>query len=211
VASRKEYVSLVVVAAILAAALFLVHTYAEDIRQFIEDHPVSGVIVYLLLNIADAVVAPGATLPLIPVVANAWGHIPASLATTAGWTMGSLVAFFIARRWGAPLVRKLTSIERVKRLKRFIPKHLFWSVVLLRAVMPMDVISYALGLFTDMKWSEYAAATALGLAPSAFLLVYLGRTPRAYTMMMVIIVAAVVASLVYSATLSPTRRRRARA
>ena len=57
--------------------------------------------------------------------------------TTAGWTTGSLVAFLIARRWGYPLVRKLTSIERVKRMKRYIPEDLFWSVVFLRLMMPM--------------------------------------------------------------------------
>ena len=100
--------------------------------------------------------------------------------TTAGWTTGSLVAFLIARRWGYPLVRKLTSIERVKRMKRYIPEDLFWSVVFLRLMMPMDVLSYALGLFTDMKWHRYAVATALGVAPAAFVLAYLGRLTHIY-------------------------------
>src|SRR5213078_3231168 len=118
-----------------------------------------GGFVYFALNVLDAVLAPGLTLPLIPVAARAWGHIPAALVTIAGWTTGSLVAFLIARRWGYPIVRKITSIERVKRLKRYIPENLFWSVVVLRAVMPMDVLSYVLGLFTDMSWPSYIAAT----------------------------------------------------
>jgi len=52
--------------------------------------------------------------------------------------------------------------------------------VLLRMVMPMDVISYVLGLFTDMKWSRYVVATALGVAPSAFVLAFLGKLTHAY-------------------------------
>src|SRR5438045_633263 len=106
---------------------------------------------------SSVVDAPGATLPLIPGAAHTWGRFWAALLTTAGWTTGSLIAFLIARRWGAPVVRRLTSMERVKRLKAYIPDNLFWSIVVLRTVLPMDVISYVLGLFTDMSWASYAA------------------------------------------------------
>jgi uncharacterized membrane protein YdjX (TVP38/TMEM64 family) len=183
----------------VAGAVWVVHANAGRIHAFIDTHTVAGVIVYLALDIADALVVPGATLPLIPVVARTWGRIPAALATMAGWTAGSLLAFLIARRWGAPVVRKLAPMERVKRLRNCIPKNLFWSIVLLRTFLPMDVISYVLGLFSDMSWPAYATATALGLAPSAFLLVYLGRTPHAFSIIAVIVTAGVVGSLIYSA------------
>jgi uncharacterized membrane protein YdjX (TVP38/TMEM64 family) len=197
-AKRREWISLGIVAAVLLAAVWLVHQHADDIRGFIDRHPVQGVILYLVLNIIDAVAAPGATLPLIPVAAHTWGRFGAALLTTAGWTTGSLIAFSIARRWGAPVVRKLTSMERVKRLKRYIPENLFWSVVVIRTVLPMDVISYVLGLFTDMSWSSYSAATALGLTPSAFLLAYLGKTPHAYMMVVIVIACGILAAIIAS-------------
>lgn len=183
----------------MGGAVWLVHANASRIHTFIDTHTVAGVLVYLALNIADALVIPGATLPLIPVVAKTWGRLPAALATMAGWTAGSLLAFLVARRWGVPVVRKLTPMERVRRLRKYIPKNLFWSIVLLRTFLPMDVISYVLGLFSDMTWPAYAAATALGLAPSAFLLVYLGRTPHAFIIIAFIVAAGVVGSLIYSA------------
>jgi uncharacterized membrane protein YdjX (TVP38/TMEM64 family) len=195
-AKRREWISLGIVAAVLLAAVWLVHQHADDISSFIDQHPVQGVILYLVLNVIDAVAAPGATLPLIPVAAHTWGRFGAALLTTAGWTTGSLIAFLIARRWGAPIVRKLTSMGRVKRLKAHIPNNLFWGVVVLRTVLPMDVISYVLGLFTDMSWSSYAAATALGLTPSAFLLAYLGKTPHAYTMIAIVIGCGVIAAII---------------
>ena len=160
---------------------------------------------YILLNILDAVLAPGATLPLIPVAAHVWGPILAALATTAGWTAGSLIAFLIARRWGAPLVRKLTSLQRVQRMRRYIPEDLFWSIVLVRLVLPMDVISYVLGLFTDIGWSKYAAATAIGLTPSAFVLAYVGKLPNAYE-----IIAFGVGGMLLVASLLVARRKRTR-
>jgi uncharacterized membrane protein YdjX (TVP38/TMEM64 family) len=201
---RREWISLGTVAAMLVAAVWFVHQYGAQIRSFIDQHPVSGVVLYLVLNIIDAIAAPGATLPLIPVAAHTWGHVGAALLTIAGWTAGSLIAFVIARRWGAPVVRKLTSIERVKQLRRYIPDNLFGSVVVLRMVLPMDVISYVLGLFTNMSWSSYVAATALGVTPSAFLLAYLGKTPHAYTILTIVIGCGALVAIYVS-----TRRRSA--
>jgi uncharacterized membrane protein YdjX (TVP38/TMEM64 family) len=196
--ARREYVSLAVVAGILVFAVWLVRSHADSITHFIDHHTFQGVAVYLVLNVIDAVIAPGATLPLIPIVARTWGHVPAALVTTLGWTMGSLVAFYIARRWGSPIVRKLTSMERVNRLRRYVPKHPFWTVVVLRLMMPMDVISYVLGLFTNMSWASYGLATGLGLTPSAFVLAYIGRMPRAYDFITLGIGAAVVVWIILS-------------
>ncbi len=192
------------VAAVLVGAVFTVRRFAEPIRGFIDEQAFRGLFLYIALNIVDAVVAPGLTLPLIPIAVRAWGRVPAALATTAGWTAGSLIAFLIARRWGYPVVRKITSIERVRAMRRYIPEDLFWSVVLVRLVLPMDVISYVLGLFTDIGWPEYAAATALGLTPSAFLLAYFGKLPNAYE----IIAFGVGAMAVVAGILISRRRKR---
>jgi len=201
----REYVSIAIVAAGLLTAVFLVRWFATPIRTFIDDHTFWGLGLYIGLNIVDAVAAPGATLPLIPVAVRVWGRVPAAAATTAGWTAGSLVAFAIARRWGAPIVRKLTSLERLRAMRRFIPEDLFWSIVLVRLVLPMDVISYGLGLFTDISWASYAVATALGLTPSAFLLAYFGKLPNGYE-----IIAFAVATMAVIAALFIARSRRPR-
>ena len=133
------------------AVVFIVRTFAEPIRKFIDEHTVWGLCLYVSLNIVDAVAAQGATLSLIPVAARVLGPVAAALATTAGWTAG-----------------------------RFIPEDLFWSIVFVRLVLPMDVISYVLGLFTDIRWATYVGATALGLTPSAVLLAYVGKLPNGY-------------------------------
>jgi len=199
VAVVREYGTLAIIAVVLMASVLVVRAHDTELTRFVDQRPIVGGSIYLLLNVLDAVLAPGVTLPLIPVAARAWGPIPAAILTTAGWTAGSLAAFLIARRWGYPLVRKLTSIERVKQLKRYIPEDLFWSVVLLRMVMPMDVISYVLGLFTDMKSSRYVVATALGVAPSAFVLAFLGKLTHAYELITFGIGAAAIAWIVMSA------------
>jgi uncharacterized membrane protein YdjX (TVP38/TMEM64 family) len=205
-AIKREHVSLAIVGLVLIAAILLVRAYADSIKVFIDQHTFWGVFLYILLNIADAVVAPGATLPLIPIAVRVWGRVVAALLTTVGWTTGSLIAFLIARRWGAPIVKKLTSMERLRRMKHYIPKDLFWSITLLRLVMPMDVISYALGLFTDISWAKYVVATALGLTPSAFALAFLGKMPHAFEL-----IAAGVGIVIVGIYVMAVRRRTRRA
>jgi uncharacterized membrane protein YdjX (TVP38/TMEM64 family) len=192
----KDYVSLALVGAVLISAVLFVRSHAEPLKAFIDHNPVLGVFLYILLNILDAVVLPGATLPLIPVAAHAWGRVMAAVVTTAGWTAGSLVAFLIARQWGSPIVRKLTSMSRVRQLKKYIPENLFWSVVAMRLVMPMDVLSYVLGLFTDMSWPTYILATAMGVTPAAFVLVYVGKLSRAYDLITFGVAAVLVVAFI---------------
>ena len=201
---RKDHLRLALVAAVLGGAMLVVRGHEQAIGGFIDRHAFLGLFLYLSLNVVDALVAPGATLPLIPVASRAWGRAPAALATTAGWTAGSLVAFMIARRWGYPVVQRLTSMKRVRNLRRFIPKNLFWSIVLVRLILPMDVISYALGLLADIRLWEYLLATALGLTPSAFVLSYLGELPHAYEL----IALAVAGFLLLSSLLFKRFRRR---
>jgi uncharacterized membrane protein YdjX (TVP38/TMEM64 family) len=200
--SKSEYVFLAVLGGGLLAALFVARAHASALSSFVDRNPVEGVALFLALNVLDAVIAPGISLPLIPVAAHAWGHVWAAIVTTAGWTTGSLIAFSIARRWGAPLVKKLTSMERLRQMKRYIPQDVFWSIVALRLVMPMDVLSYVLGLFTHISGRKYVAATAMGVTPPAFLLAYLGRLPHAYE-----IIAAGVGCAVLVAYIIVTRRR----
>jgi len=185
---------------VLACAAWFARSHADALRQLVERHTVAGAAVYVVLNVLDAVIAPGATLPLIPIAARAWGHVAAALVTTVGWTAGSLIAFSIARRWGTPIVKKLTSIERVRRMRRYVPKDPFWTVVMLRMVLPMDVLSYVLGLFSDLSWQKYTFATALGLTPSAFILAYIGKMPHAYEWIMLAFAAIVVSMTIYSAS-----------
>jgi len=206
---RREYVWLAIVAAALVTSIVLVRMHEDAIKIFIDQNPFLGAILYIFLNILDAVLAPGATLPLIPVAAHAWGPVLAAIVTTIGWTVGSLIAFLIARRWGYPIVKKLTSMERLRQMKKYIPEDLFWSIVVLRLFMPMDIMSYVLGLFSDISWSRYVLATALGVAPMAFVLAYVGKLPNAYDVITFGVGVAVVAAYVIVARRRHRRRRAA--
>ena len=98
-----------------------------------------------------------------------------------GWTIGSLVALMIGRRYGLPLVQKFVSGQKLEKLHKHIPRErVFWSVVLLRIMIPVDLLSYALGIFGVLDWRNYTLATIIGIVPFAFIFAYLGTLPVSY-------------------------------
>jgi len=59
-------------------------------------------------------------------------------------------------------------------------QNLFWSVVLLRMALPVDVLSYGIGLFSKMSFSTYFWATLIGVVPFSFIYAYVGSLPVWY-------------------------------
>lgn len=66
--------------------------------------------------------APVSATPLIPIAASAWGVATTALLSIFGWTIGSLAAFIIGRRYGLPLVQKFVSINKLEKLHKYIPR-----------------------------------------------------------------------------------------
>ena len=89
-----------------------------------------------------------------------------------------MIAFWLAQRYGHPLVHKIINMDRIERIERLIPSgNIFWSVVFLRMALPVDILSYALGLFTEMRFLPYSIATIIGITPFAFAFAYLVVIP----------------------------------
>jgi len=177
----KAAVPAVIVMALFAVSAYFSQRYGERLNVFVEGGGFFGMIVYVFIAIAATVVAPVSAAPLIPVAASAWGVLATGALSILGWTIGSLLAFIIGRRYGMPLVQKFVAPEKLNRLQKYIPREkAFWSVVVLRIMVPVDILSYALGIFGVLDWRRYTLATVVGISPFAFLLAYLGTLPLIY-------------------------------
>jgi len=72
-------------------------------------------------------------------------------------------------------VSRFVSLDKIKKFEAsFSSEHIFWAVVLLRLSVPVDVLSYALGLFSTMSVRSYLFATLIGVTPFAFIFSYTG-------------------------------------
>lgn len=188
----RGLIELLSVVAFFLLFSYLVQKYMVFFRNLMINDFV-GVIVYVFIEIISIVVAPITTLPLIAVASNLWGPIFAGIISVFAWTIGAWIAFWIGRKYGAQIIKKFISLEDVYKIESKIPKeHLFWTIVLLRFITPMDILSYGIGIFTKMKTRDYLLATIIGITPLAFIFAYLGSISVEYQIILFLIFGLII-------------------
>lgn len=177
----KSTAPIVGIASLFVFSAYVVQTHEKFFGDIIGNQGVVGIIIYTILAIITTVIAPLSSIPLMPIASNVWGAFITALASIMGWWIGSLIAFYISRTYGRELVEKFVAKEKLLELEKRVPeKNIFWSIVALRMAVPVDVLSYALGLFSNIQWRTYAYASLLGIIPFAFVFAYVGTLPFMY-------------------------------
>lgn len=173
---------------IIIIGLFILFSYLtrNNIKTFHElvGKSIAGMVIYVFVFIMAVVIAPINSEPLIPVASQIWGWITAAILTLIGWSIGSLIAFLIARRYGKTFIKKFVSLNKMENLQKLMPeKNIFWGIVLLRMTIQVDILSYIIGIFSTISAKKYLLATILGLIPMALALAYIGEMPLFYQLL----------------------------
>jgi uncharacterized membrane protein YdjX (TVP38/TMEM64 family) len=168
---------LLVLAAIFILISYFVNENISSIENIIKGyHYIFGFFLYIFFSVFMTIIAPLSSVPLVPIASSLWGWEVAGILNVISWTLGAYIAFMIASKYGKPLVKKLVKLDKIEKLEKKIPKeHIFWTVVFLRIIVPVDVLSYTLGLFSSIKVGKYLLATVIGVFPFAFLFSYMGE------------------------------------
>ena len=156
---------------LFAAGLWAARHYAEPIQAAVADHAVLGVVVFFATSVVAVLMPVLSNLPLLPVAVQAFGPAPSAAILLAGWVVGAGLSFTLARRARGGVLRVFPSVMRHARVDRLIdPAHRMGSLILLRMTFPVDVLSYALGLFSrETTVRQNMLSTAIGAAPFAVL------------------------------------------
>ena len=113
-----------------------------------------------------ALALPGTVLTLAggAVFGFGWGVAYNTIAAN----LGASAAFLIARNLGRDGVRRLAGDDSktLARLDAVVARHGFRGLLTLRLIplVPFNALNFGSGL-TNLKWSAYAAATAIGIVP----------------------------------------------
>jgi uncharacterized membrane protein YdjX (TVP38/TMEM64 family) len=175
----KYLLNLLIIIVLFTLSSFLVQTNLDFIKGII--NKTWGMPIFVLLSIIEVVVAPISLLPLLPVASNLWGWFLTAILSIIGWTIGGTIAFLIARKYGVDFIKKFFSIKKIEELEKLIPsEHVFLGIILLRMAIPVDLLSYVLGLFSNIKTRDYILATFIGVIPFAFIFAYAGTLPFYY-------------------------------
>lgn len=161
--------------AVLGGVSLLVPSVVPRLAELSAEHPVIGAAAFTAAMFVATVAAPVAVLPAVPFAALILGPFPTALYSILGWSLGAIVAFLIARHVARPVLERFIPLSAVARYERLIPEDAqFWWIVLLRLVIPVDILSYAIGIVSRISLARYAAATVIGVTPFSFVFSYLG-------------------------------------
>lgn len=128
-----------------------------------------GPIVFMLLTLSTFVLAPLSGSPLTLIGFYAFDRdvvIYTAIATYSSF----FINFWIARRFGRPLVLKVVGEDDMKRVDHLIKDYGVITLFFLRLLQGSldDFISYAAGL-TDMGFKPYILVSTIAFLPSTFI------------------------------------------
>jgi len=170
----KHILLFFVLFAVVVAPLFF-PAPINYLRTLIDGNTFTSACIYIILHIIGTVAAPIATLPLVPIAAVFFGPFYTALYSIFAWSVGAAIAFKLARHVGRPVLSRFVDLDAVWRFESWAPRGAhFTTVLLLRMMLPVDVLSYLLGFVSTISFRVYMSATVLGIAPFAFIYSYLG-------------------------------------
>lgn len=153
---KKTMVGLAVFGMVVAFTLYLLFPMGlvryfmdrELLARFISEHRTNAVVIFIGFQILQVIAAPlpGEVTGFVGGVF--FGTLGGILYSTIGLTIGSWIAFMLARAAGRPLVEKIVNPETIRRYD-YVMKHkgLFLAFLMfLIPGFPKDILCYILGL-----------------------------------------------------------------
>ena len=204
----NSFLGIIIVVLLFIISSVLVQKYLNELSSYL-DFGFVGMLVYIFINILAIVVAPVSVMPLMPLASNLWGWYITGVLSIIGWFIGAWIAFVLARKYGVDLINKFINMNKIQKLERLIPEeHLFLGIVFFRMFIPVDGLSYFLGLFSKVKLNTYLLATLIGITPFAFSFAYLGTVPIFYqlTIFGVVAITLMVGAIIYYARHKPLKK-----
>ncbi|MEK7558379.1 MAG: VTT domain-containing protein, partial [Patescibacteria group bacterium] len=175
---RKSIYETITIGAIVAIALFvlvafLVQGNKEAVSSFVSAGGWLSVSAYVFFGILAVVVPPATNVFLIPIGTASWGPIATGLLNIFSWTLGSIIAFLLARRFGERLHARFPKLFEFPLVEKIIgTKYPLFTLIFVRMSFPVDIVSYAVGFFTKVRFPMYILATIIGITPFAFFYAY---------------------------------------
>jgi uncharacterized membrane protein YdjX (TVP38/TMEM64 family) len=200
--NRREKTIIIIVSFIVLGLFvltgYLFKEYYFAIEEMIEKHAIWGMIIYIIILILSIVVAPISAMPLIPIGSRLWGVAMTTTLSVIGWTIGAMIAFYLAKKLGRPYVAKILPLKKIEKIERMIPEqNIFWTIFFFRAITPFAGLSYVFGLVTRVKTKTFFWGTFLGLIPFCFVVAFLGSLPIAFLITGLTLATLILAAGIY--------------
>ena len=148
----------------------------ETLPAFLSSYPVAAPGLFIIIRSLAIIIPPipGVFIDIAGIAAFGW--VKAFILGEAGLMLGAMVSFWIARRFREPVVRRITSLEKITEWEAALGRtKTFWALVLLRLPTNavFDYLSYAAGLL-NIRAARFFLSSLLGNLPGTFLFFFFG-------------------------------------
>ena len=156
------------------------HIGVETLQQFIRDAGVFAPLIYIGMKMLTYIVAPLTSGPIQVVAGTLFGSVELGiLYTLIGEVLGGSINFWIARRFGHPVVARFIGTSGMAQVESFYQDRLGgWAALAVARIIlfpAWDILSYALGLAKPVRYSTYLfVSVVFGFFPT-WLFVWLGN------------------------------------
>lgn len=134
----------------------------ESLQNFVESFGSIGPLIMIMVIVSEVVFAP---IPgYIPAVTSGFvfGPIWGAVYVYLGNIIGTILVFFLSRRYGRYIATKLFKEKKLKKYEQAIERHENWLLVFyFIPIFPLDVLTAAFGL-SDVKVKKFMIVMLLG-------------------------------------------------
>lgn len=175
-ARRQFLIHLVLLAVVVGGILVLVRPYlsfltdAPAVRAYVRGFGALAPIVLITLQALQVILAPVPGQVLAAVAGYLFGPWLGTLYNMIGITLGSLAAFWLARRFGRTYAERIVDPDTLATFDEYVAQHglLTLFVLFLIPGLPDDVLCFAGGLTPIRLWKLVVIAV-IGRTPAFFL------------------------------------------
>ena len=157
---------------IAAVGAFTVYGYQlgifesiETFQHFIEKTGIWGPLIFLSFQAVQVII------PILPGVVTCvagpliFGPLEGFLYSYISICLGSLIAFYFARKYGTNIVKKFISEKNYEKYSGWLERgkkfDIFFTLAIFFPVAPDDILCFLAGL-TKMTWKKFAAIIVFG-------------------------------------------------
>jgi len=165
---------------IIALGVFVYFQFGEELSSresiinLVNNYGSLGPLVVILIIILEVILAP---LPggIIPIITGfLFGPWLGSIYCWVGDVIGSIIAFWLARKIGQPLIERFVSKTKQDFYNNFINKknYIIWLLYII-PLFPIDIISMLIGV-SRFKFKRFLLVMMIGFIPNVIILNALG-------------------------------------
>ncbi|MDZ4659549.1 MAG: VTT domain-containing protein [Bythopirellula sp.] len=172
---------LLLVALVLVLPLVLLAFTGESFSAFAErvkSDPPSATALFLTVVaiLATDIFLPVPSGPISTLAGSQLGIVVGTSASTLGLTLGGIIAFALARRWGRPLAERFANPEQLTNFETAADTHGLWLVIITR---PLPILAEAAVLLVgtlQMSWRTFLPTLIASNLLIAATYAFLGQT-----------------------------------